>query len=226
MASRSKSTASSSGRRSSVRTSPTRSSSRTRQAAGRQERQSGDQPRPAVFPDPAVGDGSAEQRRVDDVLEPRPEQRRDRAGDLLEHSGLHRARHEPEQAALLIPAGLTAGKVPGRRRRTAAASGDRAPDISVANADIQAYRVAAVRRLSLARLRPLDLHLHARPRARVLRRTGRERARAEPRSGPTDGRPLMSVNTPAPPSEPRRFPRPRASVARSRCSSATLSSAR
>lgn len=46
------------------------------------------------------------------------------------------------------PGGLTAAKVPVDAADTSASGVD--PDISVRNADIQAYRIAAVRRLSLA----------------------------------------------------------------------------
>ena len=46
------------------------------------------------------------------------------------------------------PGGLTAGKVPVDAADTSASGVD--PDISPANADIQAYRIAAVRHLSLA----------------------------------------------------------------------------
>jgi K+-transporting ATPase ATPase C chain len=46
------------------------------------------------------------------------------------------------------PGGLTAAKVPVDAADTSASGVD--PDISIANADIQAYRIAAVRHLSLA----------------------------------------------------------------------------
>jgi K+-transporting ATPase ATPase C chain len=48
------------------------------------------------------------------------------------------------------PGGLTAAKVPVDAANSSASGID--PDISVANADIQAYRIAAVRRLSLAQV--------------------------------------------------------------------------
>jgi potassium-transporting ATPase KdpC subunit len=48
------------------------------------------------------------------------------------------------------PGGLTAGKVPVDAVDSSASAID--PDISVANADIQAYRIAAVRGLSLAKV--------------------------------------------------------------------------
>jgi K+-transporting ATPase ATPase C chain len=48
------------------------------------------------------------------------------------------------------PGGLTAGKVPVDAADTSASGID--PDISVANAHVQAYRIAAVRHLSLARV--------------------------------------------------------------------------
>jgi K+-transporting ATPase ATPase C chain len=51
------------------------------------------------------------------------------------------------------PGGLTAAKVPVDAADTSASGID--PDISVANADIQAYRIAAIRHLSLARVRAL-----------------------------------------------------------------------
>jgi K+-transporting ATPase ATPase C chain len=51
------------------------------------------------------------------------------------------------------PGGLTAARVPVDAADTSASGLD--PDISVANAEIQAYRVAAVRHLSLSRVRAL-----------------------------------------------------------------------
>jgi K+-transporting ATPase ATPase C chain len=48
------------------------------------------------------------------------------------------------------PGGLTAAKVPVDAADTSASGVD--PDISVANADIQAYRIAAVRKLSLSQV--------------------------------------------------------------------------
>ena len=50
------------------------------------------------------------------------------------------------------PGGLTAAKVPVDAADTSASGVD--PDISVANADIQAYRIAAVRHLPLDDRRP------------------------------------------------------------------------
>jgi K+-transporting ATPase ATPase C chain len=54
------------------------------------------------------------------------------------------------------PGGLTAGKVPVDGVDTSASGVD--PDISVLNADIQAYRIAAVRHLSLATVHNLRTH--------------------------------------------------------------------
>lgn len=51
------------------------------------------------------------------------------------------------------PGGLTAGKVPVDAADTSASGVD--PDISIANADIQAYRIAAVRHLSLSKVMQL-----------------------------------------------------------------------
>jgi K+-transporting ATPase ATPase C chain len=51
------------------------------------------------------------------------------------------------------PGGLTAAKVPVDAADSSASGID--PQISVANADIQAYRIAAVRHLSLSRVRAL-----------------------------------------------------------------------
>jgi K+-transporting ATPase ATPase C chain len=51
------------------------------------------------------------------------------------------------------PGGLTAGKVPVDAADTSASGID--PDISIANADIQAYRIAAVRHLSLSKVMQL-----------------------------------------------------------------------
>jgi K+-transporting ATPase ATPase C chain len=51
------------------------------------------------------------------------------------------------------PGGLTAGKIPVDAVDTSASGID--PDISIANADIQAYRIAAIRHLSLATVHQL-----------------------------------------------------------------------
>jgi potassium-transporting ATPase KdpC subunit len=51
------------------------------------------------------------------------------------------------------PGGLTAGKIPVDAANSSASGVD--PDISVANADIQAHRVATVRHLSLAEVNQL-----------------------------------------------------------------------
>ena len=58
-------------------------------ALGRQERkardpqrQPGHDPGSALLPEPALGDDAGRQRRRHDVLQPRAEQHRDRAGDL------------------------------------------------------------------------------------------------------------------------------------------------
>ncbi len=51
------------------------------------------------------------------------------------------------------PGGLTAAKVPVDAADSSASGID--PDISVANADIQAYRIASIRHLALARVRAL-----------------------------------------------------------------------
>ena len=114
--------------------------------------------------------------------------------------------------------GLTAAKVPVDAANTSASGID--PDISPANADIQAHRVAAVRHLPLLAGDVAGLQVHARARARVLRRAGRQRARAQPRPRPSDGRPLMSVDYRS------REHRRSSSAARSRCSAATSSTAR
>ena len=65
------------------------------------------------------------------------------------------------------PGGLTAAKVPVDAADTSASGID--PDISVANARIQAYRIAAVRHLPLGDGRRPDLQVHGRARARLLR---------------------------------------------------------
>ena len=54
------------------------------------------------------------------------------------------------------------------------------PDITVANAKLQAPRVAQARRLPLAKVSGLDQGQHRRAGARHPRRAGSERARAEP----------------------------------------------
>ena len=65
------------------------------------------------------------------------------------------------------PGGLTAAKTPVDAADTSASGID--PDISVANARIQAYRIAAVRHLPLATVARPDLQVHGRARARLLR---------------------------------------------------------
>ena len=65
------------------------------------------------------------------------------------------------------PGGLTAAKVPVDAADTSASGID--PDISVANAHIQAYRIAAVRHLPLATVDAPDLQVHGWTRARLLR---------------------------------------------------------
>ena len=62
---------------------------------------------------------------------------------------------------------LTEAQIPVDAVNTSASGVD--PDISQANADIQAHRVAAVRHLPLATVRALDLQVHLGPRPRVLR---------------------------------------------------------
>ena len=62
--------------------------------------------------------------------------------------------------------GLTAAKVPVDAANSSASGLD--PDISVANADIQAHRVAAVRHLPLATVMAFGLQVHGRPRTRFL----------------------------------------------------------
>jgi potassium-transporting ATPase KdpC subunit len=51
------------------------------------------------------------------------------------------------------PGGLTAGKIPVDAANSSASGVD--PDISIANADIQAHRIATVRHLSLAQVKQL-----------------------------------------------------------------------
>jgi K+-transporting ATPase ATPase C chain len=59
------------------------------------------------------------------------------------------------------PGGLTAARIPVDAANTSASGID--PDISVANADIQAYRIAAVRHLPLSRVHALiDQYTHGR----------------------------------------------------------------
>ena len=78
--------------------------------------------------------------------------------------------------------GLTVAKIPVDAVNSSASGLD--PEISQANAWIQAHRVAAVRRLSLATVDWSDLQVHIGPRPRLLRRTGSECAPAEPRPRP------------------------------------------
>ena len=63
--------------------------------------------------------------------------------------------------------GLTAAQVPVDAVNTSGSNLD--PEISQANAWIQAHRIAAKRHLSLARCRSADLEVHGFPRARILR---------------------------------------------------------
>ena len=75
--------------------------------------------------------------------------------------------------------GLTASDVPVDAVSTSASGVD--PQISEANARIQAHRVAAVRSLPLSRVARPDLREHRRPLPRPLRRAGRQRPEAQPR---------------------------------------------
>jgi potassium-transporting ATPase KdpC subunit len=68
------------------------------------------------------------------------------AGNIASYIALDKA----PDGTPYYPGGLTAGKVPVDAVDSSASGID--PDISVANADIQAYRVAAIRHLSLARV--------------------------------------------------------------------------
>ena len=63
--------------------------------------------------------------------------------------------------------GLTKAKVPVDAANSSASGID--PDISPANADIQAHRVAAVRHLPLSQVISAGLQVHARARSRVRR---------------------------------------------------------
>ena len=76
--------------------------------------------------------------------------------------------------------GLTVARIPVDAVNTSASGLD--PEISPANAWIQAHRVAAVRHLSLATVDGADRQVHLGARARLLRRGRRERARAQPRA--------------------------------------------
>ena len=75
--------------------------------------------------------------------------------------------------------GLTTADVPVDAVSTSASGVD--PQISEANARIQAHRVAAVRGIPLQSVLDLDLRQHRRPLPRPLRRARRQRRQAEPR---------------------------------------------
>ena len=148
-----------------------------RQAAARQERQPGHHARPALLPDPPVGDGA---RRT---TPPAPTFSNLGPNNIATEQAI--AANIQAYLALEKPydPGLTTSQVPVDAANTSASGID--PDISVANADIQAHRVAAVRHLPLSQVMSLVSQVHPRARPRVLRRARRQRARAQPRPRPS-----------------------------------------
>ena len=105
---------------------------------------------------------------------------------------------------------LTASRIPVDAVNTTGSGLD--PDISPANADIQAHRIAAVRHLPMSDVSTPDLPAHPRPWPRVLGRARRQRAPAQPRPRQRGRVALMSVTA------PERTQAPPASATRSRCS--------
>ena len=81
--------------------------------------------------------------------------------------------------------GLTKASVPVDAANTSASGID--PDISQANAEIQAHRVASVASSDGCSGQPAGFQLHPRPWPRVLRGAGSERAATEPRPRPSTG---------------------------------------
>ena len=181
---------------------------RQRQAEDRQGRRP-DAARPALLPDAAVGE-----------LRTTPPARASRTSDpTTRRSTRSRAtsQHPRSTSALEKPYDPSLTALRGSRSTPSTSSASSVdPDISVANADIQAHRIAAVRHLSLATVARADREVHQRHSLGFLGEPGVERARAQPRP-----RPPHREHT----SRCRRRPRP-PSVARSRCSAATSSPAR
>ena len=113
------------------------------------------------------------QRGRDDVLEPRP----DRPG--ADQGGAGPGRGDPQARRALQPR-ADSHDIPVDAVVASGSGID--PEISIAYADLQARRVAAVRHLPLATVQPLIGQVHGRALLGLLRRAGRERARAQPRT--------------------------------------------
>ena len=183
-----------------------------RQAAGRQERQPGHDPGPEVLPEPPVGDRPAVQRA------PRRRSRTSGPNNIATEQAI--AANIQAYLALEKPLRPRAdgGQGPGRRRQHLGV-GDRPRHLARERRHPGASRRGRAPPAALAG-DVAGLQVHARARARVLRRAGRQRAAAQPRPRPSDRRTLMSVDTaPGSPAAPL-------SAARSRCSAATSSPAR
>ncbi len=68
-------------------------------------------PDPRYFQITPLSNRPAQQRGRDDVLQPRPQQHRHRAGDLIQHPGLHRAQRA------VLPRQAQRSRRAGRRRQ-------------------------------------------------------------------------------------------------------------
>ncbi len=120
--------------------------------------------------------------------------------------------------------GLTAGDIPVDAVNTSASNLD--PEISQANAWIQAHRIAAERRLSLSAVDALIARYTDSRGLGFSGERGRERARAEPRARPPHGGgALMSAQIPAA-HERQAISLFHRTSSRARCSTASRSSTR
>ncbi len=130
----------------------------------------------AVFPRAAVGHHAGVQRRGHDLLQPRPDE-----------PGAREARARNAKAILALEGpynpGLTIHQIPVDAVVPSGSGID--PEISLAYAQLQARRVAAVRHLPLATVRRLIAQSTDGRALGLPRRAGRQRPRARPRTRPT-----------------------------------------
>jgi len=138
------------------------------------------QPDPRYFQTRPSGTVPAGQRGRQLVRQLRTEQHRSRSQrSRATLSATWRSNTAPDRR-LYDPHVTSAAAVPVDAADTSASGID--PDISVANAKIQAYRVAAVRDLPLATVDRLVAQVHDGSQHRLPRRARGRRARAQPRA--------------------------------------------